>query len=163
MNCPHCGGGLAERLVGLNRAASCPGCSGVWVPFESCEAVLRRLEDLAPESEPAAAAPPAGRERMKCPGCGGDMVRVKSQGAAVAAMHTCLVCFGRWVDGAEMARTRARGLGGFFRRLLRALVPKSRAPHSGPPPAHSGGAGAAPAPRSSEESARMETPEKGNG
>jgi Zn-finger nucleic acid-binding protein len=144
-------------MVGLNRAGSCPACGGAWVPFESCEAVLPRLEELASDVEPAAEAPVGGA--FKCPGCGGDMVRVKTQGAAVSAMHTCLVCFGRWVDGNEMARTRARGLGGLFRRLLRGLVPKGRPARSGPPPAPPSRPAGPPETGGSEESARMEPPD----
>jgi len=111
---------------------------------------MPRLAELAPAQAPP---PPSAPAKLRCPGCGGDLVAVKAHGLRGAAALTCLVCFGRWVDGADLARTRGRGLGGLLRSLLRALLPKDRPPATppGPPPP--------PPPQPpSEESARTEVP-----
>ncbi len=152
MNCPRCARELKQVMVSLCRAHTCAACGGVWVPFESCEAVMPRLTELAPE-EPPAEAPPAAA-RLKCAGCGGDLVTVRAHDAGGIAVRTCLVCFGRWVDGQELARTRGRGLLGMLRAALRRLAPKDKRPPSAPAPE------AAPpvAQPPSEESARTETP-----
>jgi len=139
--------------VGLARAHPCAACGGAWVPFESCEAVMRRLAELAPAQAPAA--PPAGPDKLKCPGCGGDLVAVKAHGAGGVVVRTCLVCFGRWVDGWELGRTRGRGLLGLVKALLRALSPKEKPPRAAPQPA-----ARPPAEPPAEESARTEVPKQ---
>ena len=55
MNCPRCARELKQVMVSLCRAHTCAACGGVWVPFESCEAVMPRLTELAPEEPPAEA------------------------------------------------------------------------------------------------------------
>ena len=118
MNCPRCNRELAERRMGTGRAGVCPECGGAWVPFNSVEQVMPRIDELAPEPGTAGEAP-AGEEKLKCPDCGGDLVTVKGQGAGAVATCTCLVCFGRWADGAELARLRTGGLGRLWRGLRR--------------------------------------------
>jgi Zn-finger nucleic acid-binding protein len=111
------------------------------VPFSGIELILPRISDLAPQGEvPAVAA----SGKPKCPECGGDLVTVKSGEIRGAAARTCLVCFGRWIDGGELAKLRK---GGLFSRLLRlfGFRPEKRAP-----------AAEGPAPFSAEESARTE-------
>jgi len=152
LNCPRCAGKLNEVMVGLCRAHTCAGCGGAWVPFESCEAVMPRLSELAPAEAPPAL--PAEAAKSKCPGCGGDLVVVKAYGAGGVAVRTCMVCFGRWVDGSELCRTRGQGLLGLIRAMLQRLAPKEKLPRNAPPPGE-------PEPAAgfrSEESARTETP-----
>jgi len=120
------------------------------VPFASIEAVMPRLGELAPEK--GAEVPPAtpGGEKLKCPECGGDLVAVRSGEVRGAALRTCLVCFGRWVDGAELVRLRG---GGLLARLLSVFRTKRRPAAA----AREAGAGPPEVPPA-EESARTEAP-----
>ncbi len=93
--------------MGTGRVGRCPSCLGVWVPFSGIELIIPRISDLAPE-EPVPAAPEGGKG--KCPECGGNLVTVKSGEIRGAAARTCLVCFGRWIDGSELSKLRKRGL-----------------------------------------------------
>jgi len=153
VNCPRCDQEVTERKVGGSRAGVCPSCRGAWVPFESMEAVLPRLAELAPAGEPSAAAAPApaAGQKLKCPNCGGDLVTLKDQGAGGAQVHACLVCFGRWVDGSELGRLRGGGLKRLLASFLRMFRSGGHSPTPGAPP------GAPPA----EESSRTETPGEG--
>jgi len=155
MNCPRCARELAEKMVSLHASSACPGCGGVWVPFESVDAVLPRLAELAP---PEGLVPPAeaGQKGLRCPSCGGEMAGVKAHGAGGALVRTCLVCFGRWVDGSDLVRARGHGLRRLWRAILRALKPKER-PAPRPEPAEEGTAPPRPQP-SAEESSRTEPP-----
>lgn len=156
MNCPRCNQPLADRTVSLCSVQVCPGCGGVWVPFESISGVMSRLVELAPEA--AAGLPAEADSRpLRCPSCGGETVRVKAQGIGGARVRTCLVCFGRWADGADLVQARGRGLVGLLRAIWRALAPKERAEPRSEAPLE-----AAPPPRpapSAEESSRTEPPE----
>jgi Zn-finger nucleic acid-binding protein len=136
--------------MGTGRAATCPACKGAWVPFASIEVVMPRLAELAPRSAEGLAAAGDPAAKLKCPECGGDLVTVKSGEARGGAVRTCLVCFGRWIDGAELARFRRRGLLG---RLLDIFRSKP-SPAAGPSPE------AAAPPPAPEESARTEPPEE---
>ena len=111
---------------------------------------MPRLAELAPRE---AVPRPAVAAKPRCPSCGGDLVTVKAHGLKGATALTCLVCFGRWLDGADLAKTRGRGLGGLLRSLLRALLPKDRPPPPPPP-----GPPPPPPQPPSEESARTEVP-----
>jgi Zn-finger nucleic acid-binding protein len=145
VDCPRCSEAMEERPVGTARAAVCGGCRGVWVRFASIEAVMPRLRDLAPGPQ-VVVAPCAGDAKLNCPECGGDLVAVKSGEFGGVAVRTCLVCFGRWVDGAELNRFGRRG---FLARLLGWLMPgRGEAPPAG------SGPGAAP--QGPEESVRTE-------
>jgi Zn-finger nucleic acid-binding protein len=121
---------MSDRRLGTGRACSCSLCGGAWVPFAGMEVVMPRLAELAPAEKPGepAGAPPAGR--LKCPECGGDMVGVKGGEARVSSLRTCLVCFGRWVDGGELFKLRRRGLLGRLADLFRS---GKRPPAAGEP------------------------------
>jgi len=111
---------------------------------------MPRLSELAPQPGTEGVGCGVPGEKLKCPDCGGDLVGVKSGEFRGAAVRTCLVCFGRWVDGAELEKLGGKG---FFSRILGALIPRGRAPMADEdlPTAE-----APPA----EESARTETPEE---
>ena len=135
--------------MGTGRAGTCPSCQGAWVPFASLESVMPRLAELAPQ-----AVEPLGQdfdpgEKLKCPDCGGDLVAVRSNEVRGAAVRTCLVCFGRWIDGIELSKLRKRG---FFGRLFDVF--RSR----GPSPAGGEGTESTSASPIAEESARTEPP-----
>jgi len=152
LNCPRCSGTLSQVMVSLCRAHTCQACGGAWVPFESCEAVMPRLAELAPEGTPAPLA--AAPAKVKCPGCGGDLVPVKAHASGGITVRTCMVCFGRWVDGSELLRTRGQGLLGMIKAMFRRMAPKDKAPKNAPAPGEAEPA----AHLRSEESARTETP-----
>lgn len=136
-------------MVGGGRACRCAACGGVWIPFGSVDRVVPRLGELAggERSPEAAARRPASK--YKCPECGGDLVRVRSGAVRGGSLCTCLVCFGRWVDGEALAGMARRGFWGWLGRLFRPPAPP---PLSGDP-----GAAEPPAGRPGEESARTET------
>jgi Zn-finger nucleic acid-binding protein len=136
--------------MGTGRAGKCPTCEGAWVPFASLESVMPRLAELAPQEVRDSGDELDTAEKLKCPECGGDLVSVRSNEVRGAAVRTCLVCFGRWIDGAELAKLRRRG---FFGRLLDAFRPKAAAQSS------EGGEEMPPASPLAEESARSESPE----
>ncbi len=137
--------------MGTGRAGVCSSCRGAWVPFASIEAVMPRLGELAPAKDEAPAPADAAADKLKCPECGGDLVAVRHAEVRGASVRTCLVCFGRWIDGAELVRLKG---GGLLSRLLGIFGTKSR------PPAAGQETGAEPSPDApaSEESARTETP-----
>jgi Zn-finger nucleic acid-binding protein len=148
MNCPRCHSEVAERAMGTGRAATCGSCGGAWIPFGCIEMVMPRLAELAPGG--AVEPPPAGDagDKLKCPECGGDLVTVKSGEVRGLAIRTCLVCFGRWVDGGELGKLKRRGLLARFFDLFRSGEPGGGSEGSTAAP---GGPGPA-----AEESARTE-------
>lgn len=135
------------------------------MPFENWESLAPSLGSLAPASRPTESATPALEGgKPKCPGCGGDLVTVRAQELGGATVLTCLVCFGRWVDGRELYRLRGGGLRRLWRSLLGALLPKESP--RGVPAAPAGEAESpaepeeeAPPPGAPEESARTEPPD----
>ena len=151
MKCPRCRTEIKDRRMGTGRAGTCPSCQGAWVPFASLESVMPRLAELAPQEASRSEAEIDAGEKLKCPECGGDLVSVRSNEVRGAAVRTCLVCFGRWIDGAELAKLHRRGL---FGRLFDVFRPKTA------PQSSAGGGEMPPASPLAEESARSEPPEE---
>lgn len=150
MNCPRCHSEVAERAMGTGRVATCSSCGGAWIPFGCIEMVMPRLGELA-RREPLDAAAAAGADdKLKCPECGGDLVTVRSGEVRGLAVRTCLVCFGRWVDGGELGKLKRRGLVARFLGLFRSKGPGPAEERGGKLPV---GPGPGPA---AEESARTE-------
>ncbi len=86
------------------------------MPFSNIDSVSLRITDLVP-ANPSVVQEDAEQKfvTLKCPECGGELVGVKNNDLGGVAARTCLVCFGRWVDGGDLVRSSYRG---FFARFL---------------------------------------------
>jgi Zn-finger nucleic acid-binding protein len=86
------------------------------VPFTNIDSISMRIADLEPTNPPAVKLDAEQKvATLKCPECGGELVGVKNNDLGGVSARTCLVCFGRWVDGSDLARSSHRG---FFARFL---------------------------------------------
>jgi Zn-finger nucleic acid-binding protein len=117
------------------------------------ESVVPRVGELIPDRPGNTVPDIAPQTKLKCPECGGDLVQVKSNEIRGAAVKTCLVCFGRWIEGAELRGMKGRGL---FARIFDFFKSKNR-------PVNIDASEHAPVTGSgvpAEESARIEPPEE---
>jgi len=122
MNCPRDGVRLQEVKVDELVLDRCPSCEGVWFDFGVLERVLSRDAKTVEETlmeRPAASMPRA--EDLSCPRCGDVLIRMRGTDEGVT-YYGCLTCYGRWLDGSDMARLLRRSLLAKFERLFERLL-----------------------------------------
>lgn len=121
--CPRCRSELAETPCGGVRVDRCASCGGAWLDFEEIDRAISEIprSELARSIPEGAAEHPDGAPPGKCPCCGGNLVRVRDMEHGHARFDTCMVCFGRWIDGDELAKLAGGDLVSKFRDLFRRL------------------------------------------
>jgi len=119
MNCPKCHTTELEDVtvdeVSMNR---CRGCNGMWVAFSEFDKIM----DNPPEQiieEDRKITPEETDATLKCPSCDADLIRLRSIENKDVVMGACVVCYGRWLDGGELARLQKKGVIGRFKDFLR--------------------------------------------
>src|SRR5438045_1932907 len=100
-NCPRCGSGLAETIVGETRVDGCRKCGGVWFDNHELSAVAGRGSQSLLELEarfPRQTDPgwrPAG---PICPACEVPLQEFEFPHAPGIPLDGCPLCKGIWVD-----------------------------------------------------------------
>jgi len=122
MNCPRDGTRLEEVKVEELVLDRCQSCGGAWFDFGVLERVLSRdartVEERLVEHPPA---PMPQVEHLSCPRCGDVLIRMRGSDARVT-YYGCLTCYGRWLDGSQMARLLKRSLLAKFQKLFERLL-----------------------------------------
>jgi Zn-finger nucleic acid-binding protein len=114
MKCPRCDVDLHEVRAEDDLIVNpCSECGGVWFDFADLSRILE--EDLKKEiSRDLAEKGPEGEGKTEgkiaCPNCGGPLVEVKSLEEPHILMESCIVCYGRWIDGPELRKLLDRGI-----------------------------------------------------
>ncbi|MBM4082785.1 MAG: hypothetical protein FJ278_23970, partial [Planctomycetes bacterium] len=76
----------------------CPKCRGMWFDeFELDRVITAKPKELL-ESDKAGGAGELEDRKMKCPQCGGSMIKVKSLQNRNVTVDSCPVCYGNWLD-----------------------------------------------------------------
>ena len=122
MKCPRDETALTQvRLAdaGLERCAT---CGGVWFDFMQMERALSResaaLKPLVPREEIKAE---PDEDSLVCPRCHGALVRMRAMPENVTH-YGCVSCYGRWLDGSQLARVAGRSLAVKFEQLFKTLL-----------------------------------------
>jgi len=122
MICPRCEVALVEVRLDDVAIDRCERCAGIWFDFMELERVLTRdtaaLRRLLPEPD---LPEPVPAQSLPCPRCADRLLPVRSPDQALT-FFTCLTCYGRWLDGHELARAVDRGMALKFERVLRLLL-----------------------------------------
>jgi uncharacterized protein len=103
--CPRCGSGLEETVVGAIRVDGCNGCGGVWfdqkelgIIAQSQSSELKALEERFLPS--AAAMNPDGD--MTCPVCDILLFEFEFKHSPGIKLDACPQCRGIWADDGEL-------------------------------------------------------------
>lgn len=113
MFCPHCKrSGSAEVVLACLTADKidflhCSACGGAWFHEKDMDAVLRATAALdwpAPRPRPESGAEKAAPTDTlwSCPCCAGKLVSVHDRRGSGATVRRCLVCYGGWMDHADL-------------------------------------------------------------
>lgn len=122
MKCVKCEGELKRVQVGGADVDQCEKCAGIWFDMGELAQVLDAAD--AERLRQAPAKRDTDQSTGVCPRCGGGakLVRLAAPGRKGFKIDTCLVCYGRWLDGGEFQKLNAKGLfksaAEFFRSLL---------------------------------------------
>lgn len=122
MNCPRDGAVLGEVKIEEIVVDRCPLCGGIWFDFALLERVLSRevrvLRGLLLERGSARM---PDEEYLSCPRCTDVLIRMHGT-SQPAKYYGCLTCYGRWLDGNEVARLAKRSLAIKMERLFERLL-----------------------------------------
>lgn len=126
MICPRCEVPLVETRLEDLVLDKCERCGGVWFDFAEFDWVGIKSRDkvrraLTPQRgvEMSAA---NGEDRLVCPRCGKELLRVRSAEDTGLLVEACLSCYGQWVDGDELDRAQNRSVWGKLRQLFREVL-----------------------------------------
>ena len=126
MICPRCEVPLVETRLEDLVLDKCERCGGVWIDVAEFDWVGIKSRDkvrraLTPQRgvEMSAA---NGEDRLVCPRCGKELLRVRSAEDTGLLVEACLSCYGQWVDGDELDRAQNRSVWGKLRQLFREVL-----------------------------------------
>lgn len=114
--CPDCRDNeLDEIITRPGHYKQCGHCGGVWFNVNELEKALgQRVKfNIPSEVRAATGSPESVRKnsgKSACPLCQTPLVRIKSIDAPDMEIAACMICQGRWVAGAEIARLQDKGL-----------------------------------------------------
>jgi len=119
MKCPRCDGAeLVQEVVDRLVVEKCPDCGGMW--FD--QASFDKVSDSPPAQLVDADRPrrePSDSTELACPACMGRLIKLSSVDNPAVAAYGCAVCYGRWIDGGQMALMGRKGLFGRLRDFIR--------------------------------------------
>jgi Zn-finger nucleic acid-binding protein len=88
----------------------CPKCNGLWVSAEEAEEILRRQpRTISDANKLEKVSLPDGR-KVRCPACYGDIMRARNLVNKDISVEQCLMCYGFWLDAAEIQNLKEKGL-----------------------------------------------------
>jgi len=97
---------LAVAYAGKIEFHRCQPCGGAWFYEKDADAALRAAGS-APWPHPSAKIDAATVDathmtELACPCCGGALVAVRDRHGSGACVRRCLVCYGSWMDYADI-------------------------------------------------------------
>lgn len=117
--CPHCQDQKLYETVAKNaRYRQCGKCGGIWFNINEME---KAVGDKIKFNLPQTAAPAEAAGQTKCPSCFTQMSAIKSLELPDINVSACMICQGRWIEGAEVAKLQARGIFNQVKSLIMRL------------------------------------------
>jgi len=110
MNCPRCDSRkLENRVIRDTKFKQCPDCGGIWFELNELERAFGDnirfgIPDKAKSKNYVSQA-----FKAACPVCQAQLVHIKAIDMPELSVEACLICQGRWVDGAEVKKFQQRG------------------------------------------------------
>jgi Zn-finger nucleic acid-binding protein len=110
LNCPRCQNKrLQDVVTSKTKLKQCPHCQGMWFNLNELEHALGRKVKFTWSKTPEAHHH-NHMHKPSCPICQTHLVQIKSLEIPDLVVWACMVCQGRWVDGAEIIKLQKRGL-----------------------------------------------------
>lgn len=118
VKCPKCADAVLEAIkAGEADVHRCAACGGIWFNFSELETVLKIPSGLT-KVDRRPVDPTKDQMKANCPECHTPMIKIKALGHADVTMDGCKVCYGRWLDGGELAKLKGGGLWAKLKSLL---------------------------------------------
>lgn len=99
----------------------CPKCRGMWFDeFELDRVIAVKPGELLESDRAGEAVGEVADRKLKCPQCGGLMIKVKSLQNRNVIIDSCPVCYGQWLESGRLPKLQAgEGILGGLRALFR--------------------------------------------
>jgi uncharacterized protein len=118
MDCPKCGHAMEAVVFGDVEVDRCTLCKGLWFdPLEHEELKAMPGSESIDCGDPEVGAVFNRDDRIRCPRCGGPMIRMVDPTQPHIWYESCGVCFGVFFDAGEFTDYKRHTLADVFRRL----------------------------------------------
>ena len=112
MTCPRCQSSRLENIISKEtKYRQCADCGGIWFELNELERALgKRIKFIVPDVPEHKNNYVSHAYKALCPVCRTQLIHIKSIDIPELGVEACLVCQGRWVDGAEIKKLQDQGL-----------------------------------------------------
>lgn len=125
MTCPRCQsskmekvivrhGGSAEGMTQESKYKQCTECGGIWFELNELERALGKKIQFGVPVAAKSNNNVSHAYKPFCPLCRTQLIHIKSLDVPELGVEACLICQGRWVDGAEIKKLQEHG---FFKQV----------------------------------------------
>jgi len=133
IQCPNCASSKDAPILSSRDSLNvefhhCAECGGAWFYEKDCDLALRAAGACAwPEPKNTAGDQAACSEHTidwTCPCCSGTLVQIQDRRGSGASIRRCLICYGGWMDHADLKRVAASEAHMFSRvgRIIRQVA-----------------------------------------
>lgn len=110
--CPNCARSNTKSVLIVETLERidfhhCTQCGGAWFYEKDADLAMRAAGARtwpAPQKAEVRSSTPAPLNNWTCPCCGGTLVQIQDRRGTGASVHRCLICYGGWMDHADLQR-----------------------------------------------------------